>query len=162
MITVTLVGDAELKAKLAAMGPGVHSKILREMSQLTIELQRNVQGKLSGEVLKNRTGTLRRSITQRVEDHDAQILGIVGADMREARYAAAHEYGFHGSVEVKEHERRISMAFGKPITPRTITVGAHPMRMNLPERSYLRSALQEFEARAVAGLDQAVKDAIAP
>ena len=67
-----------------------------------------VSDKLSGQVLKNRTGTLRRSINQHVEETDTSITGILGADMDIARYARAHEYGFRGTVQVPAHTRTIT------------------------------------------------------
>jgi phage gpG-like protein len=161
-IQIILVGDDLVKARFEKLGPESHSRVAREVQRLTINLQSKVVNeKLSGQVLKNRTGTLRRSITQKVEDTGDRITGIVGADMNTARYAAAHEYGFTGTVNVREHARRITQVFGRPVTPHEIIVGAHSMRMNLPERSYLRSSLSEMEADILAGLNEAVAEAIA-
>lgn len=161
-IQVVLVGDEEVKARLEKLGPDTHDKVVRAVQKLTIDLQAKVVGeKLSGQVLKTRTGTLRRSITQRVEDNGSSIIGIVGADMSTAKYAAAHEYGFTGTVEVREHVRRITQAFGRPITPREVLVASHSMRMNIPERSFLRSSLSEMEPDILAGLNEAVQEAIA-
>jgi hypothetical protein len=51
--------------------------------------------KLSGQVLKNRTGTLRRKINYEVRETPTGITGSVGVKLS---YAAAHEYGFDGVV----------------------------------------------------------------
>lgn len=37
-------------------------------------------------------------------------------------YAKRHQFGFVGQVNVKGHTRKIKQAFGKPITPKTISV----------------------------------------
>jgi phage gpG-like protein len=83
-------------------------------------------------------------------------------------YGAVHQFGAKkgdfGTVTAKvpAHKRRISQAFGKPIKPRTITVGAHTRRMqvpwgDIPARPFLavqprdwdeiRSALADYLAR---------------
>ena len=161
MIRVTLIGMTELKARFENLYPKARDAIFRSVSKLAIGLQTIVVAdKLSGQVLKNRTGTLRRSIVERVDDQGNLIMGIVGADMSTAKYAAAHEYGFSGSVDVREHTRHITQAFGRPITPTDVTVRAHAMRMNLPERSYLRSALAEYQPTVESELSSAVKDAV--
>jgi phage gpG-like protein len=157
-IRVTIVGDIELKARFAALYPKARDAVRNAVSRLTIGLQNKVVSeKLSGQVLKNRTGTLRRSIIERVEESATSITGIVGTNLV---YAAAHEYGFQGTVNVREHTRRISQAFGRPIAPVEATVRAHSMRMNLPERSYLRSSLREYQPTIEDGLSSAVKEAV--
>ncbi|HLW71575.1 MAG TPA: hypothetical protein VKS22_13245 [Candidatus Binataceae bacterium] len=161
MISVVLTGDAEVRARFTRLGPEIHSRLLREMARQTIALQNYVRNdKLSGQVLKTRTGTLRRSINQRVEDRGSEIVGIVGADLDAARYAAAHEYGFQGLVAVRTSVRRIEQAFGHRIAPREVNVSAHSMRMHLPERSYLRSSLHEMEGAITDGLRGAVGEAV--
>lgn len=59
-------------------------------------------------------------------------------------YAAAHEYGFSGSVRMPEHQRTITEAFGEKLpAPVTVTVEAHSRDMNIEARSYIRPALEE-------------------
>lgn len=163
MITATLFGDAEVRAKLENVFPAARESLRRTVSKLAIDLQRHVVAdKLSGQVLRVRTGTLRRSINQHVEESGTSITGIVGADMNAARYARAHEYGFHGTVEVRAHMRTITQAFGRRLkNPREVQVSAHPMRMNLAERSYLRSSLRDMRQTILdsfqASLAQAVQ-----
>ena len=146
MIYAQITGDAEIKAKIDRYPAEVREFLRRTVSKLAIDLQRHVVAdKLSGQVLKNRTGTLRRSINQRVQESGTSLTGIVGADMSEARYARAHEYGFHGTVEVRAHLRTITQAFGRALkNPREVQVSAHQVNMNLPERSYLRSSLRDM------------------
>jgi HK97 gp10 family phage protein len=47
-------------------------------------------GKLSGQILNVRTGTLRRSITAQTEDRGNEIVGQVGTNVK---YAKFHEFG---------------------------------------------------------------------
>lgn len=77
-------------------------------------------------------------------------------------YAAVHEFGFVGTVQVRAHARRINTYAGGSKTVATlrkdgrivrrpanvvasssVTVRAHPRRMNVPARSFLRSSLVE-------------------
>lgn len=160
-VEITLVGDDTVRTRFERLPTDMHDRLVREMQRVTIELQSIVRDeKLSGQVLKNRTGTLRRSINQRVDDQGDSIIGTVGADMREAAYAAAHEYGFSGIVSVREYTRRITQAFGRPIAAREVVVHAHSMHMNLPERSYLRSSLREYGPTAIERLRSAVGEVI--
>jgi hypothetical protein len=51
----------------------------------------------------------------------------------------------------------VTQAFGKQLKePVTATVSAHTMKMNLPEKSFLRSALNDMRAEIVEGIAQAV------
>ena len=55
-----------------------------------------------------------------------------------APYAAAHQFGFAGQVQVPQHNRLISQAFGKPLAfPVWGTVGAFSFEQHIPERRFL-------------------------
>lgn len=63
-----------------------------------------------------------------------------------AKYSAAIEYGFDNYEEnVKEHERVISQAFGKPITPKVVTVKAHTRTMNRKPNPVMRNAATQVQ-----------------
>lgn len=144
MISLTTVGDAEIVRKFDQFPAKLHDEVKKGIGRLALMLARNVQrDKLSGQVLKVRTGRLRRSISSVVEDNGNLVSGIVSTAVK---YAPPHEFGFHGTVSVREHVREIKQAFGRSIAPKQITVRAHEAKMNLPVRSFLRSALHEFEA----------------
>jgi phage gpG-like protein len=157
VIAIGVIGDRELIARFDAMPGRVHDSLARAVTRLGLELQHTVQEKLSGEVLRVRSGTLRSSINTRTEDTTIAVSATVGTNLR---YAAAHEFGFHGTVSVKAQMRQIKEAWGRSIRPKTIQIHAHMMRMNLPERSFLRSALVEMQGAIEAGLEDAVAAAI--
>ena len=142
MITAYLVGDVQLLERLRALPDAINSGLLREITQLGIELQRHVQqDKLSGQVLRSRTGSLRSSIGLRVDQSGGAVTASVFTD---SRYAGAQEYGFTGTISVRASLRRIRDAFGRPIAEKTISVRAYDRRIDLPERSFLRSALADM------------------
>ena len=160
MITAYLVGDVQVLERLRALPDAINSGLLRGITQLGIELQRHVQeDKLSGQVLRSRTRSLKSSIDLRVDQSSAAITASIFTD---SRYAGVQEYGFAGTVSVRASLRRIREAFGRPITEKTISVRAYDRRMDLPERSFLRSALEdmapairdEVEAVLAAGVSQ--------
>ena len=159
-IQAIVEGDREVVQKLRAVGPAVREELVKAMGRITLKLMREVvQNRLTGQVLKRRTGTLARSVTQspRTVMTSDGVVGTVGVapgtdakGRAPVKYGRAHEFGFSGAVTVKQHLRQVKQAFGKSLkTPVTATVGSHTRQMNLPERSFLRSALADLEARGV-------------
>jgi hypothetical protein len=118
--------------------------MLREM----IEVRDVVVGeKLSGQVLKNKTGTLRRSQHESVTSDDNSIRGAVSTDPSASAYGYAHEYG--GTFDVKAHLRKSSHNMQTWVREHSIT---------FPERSFLRSTLNEMAPNIVEGLQNAVNE----
>lgn len=158
MITAYLVGDQQVLERLRALPKDVNSGLLRAITQLGIELQRDVQqNKLSGQVLRSRTGSLKSSIDLRVDGSGGAITASVFTD---SRYAGVQEYGFAGTVSVRASLRRVTEAFGRPIAEKTINVRAYNRRMDLPERSFLRSALEDMTPAIREGVEEALVEAV--
>lgn len=159
-MSVRVIGDAEVIRYMARIPGDARSEITDSVGRLALRLQRNIQqGKLTGQVLKVRTGRLRRSIAQAVIDQSGSITGVVSTNVE---YARAHEYGFTGQVTVKAHLRTIREAFGKSLkAPKQITVRAHSASVRVPERSFMRTALTEMRPQIVAEMDAAVRRASA-
>lgn len=162
MIHAELIGKEHLVPFVRTIGGNIKTELEKSITRLAFKLSREVkQRKLSGQVLKNRTGTLRRSINQRVEVTPTSITGIVGTNKE---YAAVHEYGFNGTVTVHEHMRQIKQAFGKSLKGggMAVMVRSHPRHMVLPERSFLRSALREMQTDISTEIQSALKRAVKP
>lgn len=162
MINGEVKGDEKVIENLKSMPPKIHAKVSTAVMRLLIDLHSHiVRTKLSGQVLHRRTGTLARSIIKNFQESSTTIIGIVASrasDNKPVVYAAIHEYGFHGVVTVKEHLRMQTMAWGKSITPKQVTVKAHQMTMNMPERSYMRSSLKDLSVRIRADIKKAAQD----
>lgn len=153
---VVAVDSSRAEVKLGRVKSGVYANVLRAVTRLSINLQAYVkENKLTGQVLHTRTGTLRRSINREVTSTPSAIRAVVGTNVE---YAAGHEYGFNGDVNVKAHLRQITQAWGRPISPRSVQVQAHTKHVVLPERSFLRSALKDFEDRIVQDIRGAAKE----
>ena len=137
-----IVGDEEVVTKMAHLSGRARRTITATVTRLTIKLSAKVKSdKLSGQVLKTVTGRLRRSINHRMKVSRGEITGSVGTNVE---YAAVHEFGFSGEVNVRAHLREMRQAWGRPITPRQVMVQAHSRTANYPERSFLRSALKDM------------------
>lgn len=172
-------GDRALELKLGQAGAKAEAVARETIGRLVLLLQTQAKFKLSGEVLNVRTGRLRRSITKRIEASGGSVSGIVGTNVS---YAAAHEFGFDGTVNVREHLRqvrehgRFSLQRVKDkdlgvwrkrrgkLTGGVATVHAHTRHVNLPERSFLRSALKELHEQGVdaAELQRAMRKLLDP
>lgn len=147
MIITARLDDASLALRLQSMGIIMRSNIRDAVTRAAVMLTRYVkEQKLSGQVLKNRTGTLRRKINYTVTETPNEIQASVGVKLS---YAAVHEYGFDGTVSVRAHVRQVHSRDRQSLMTRKTTglgigfVRAHERHMHIPERSYLRSSLAE-------------------
>jgi hypothetical protein len=142
VIQATVVGTPEATARLRGVTPALLDDLEHRMMALTIAMQSSVKAnKLSGQVLHRRTGTLSRAVHQDVTRDDRGVVGRVYVGP-EAPYGRVHEKGL--TVQVPEHRRTITQAFGRPIEPTTVTVRAHSA--HFPERAFLRPTLEEYRA----------------
>jgi len=158
LISANLLGEAPALDRLRAMRDAADQGLARAITKLGIDLRNNIQqNKLSGQVLHARIGSLRQSIAVQIDPSDTAVGATVSSHLD---YASAHEYGFTGTVNVGASLRRIKEAFGHPIAAKTIGVGAHSRRMDLPERSFLRSALDGMAPDIGAGIEDALRKAL--
>jgi phage gpG-like protein len=157
-LDIRFSGDQQVIASIKDMGPKVTAAAKDSISRSSFKVLARAKQKVSGEVLRNRTGTLRRAINARILANEWQIVGTVGIKLS---YAAVHEFGFKGTVTVPAHLRMMRVAWGRPVKqPRQIMVGAHAMKMNMPERSYLRSSLKELRTDIVSDFRASVAKAV--
>lgn len=160
MISGSISGDEAFIARLRVLAPKAFQALNNEVERLTYKLVGFIKtSKLSGQVLNRRSGRLSRSVNAAFSRTEAEIKGSAGTNVA---YAKPHEYGFHGTVNVREHLRLQKMAWGRELKePKHVTVRSHSMKMNLPEKSFLRSALAdmkpEIRERITAVLNQVVK-----
>lgn len=153
MITVKITKGEGLGKKFRDTIPNIQSGVQKKIMRLALKMTGKVMGKLSGDVLRVRTGRLRRSIHPEWDFKQGYSGATVGTNVE---YAAIHEYGFSGSVQVKSFQREMTKAFGKPISPTQVTVRAHTRNANMPERSFLRTTLREMNSEIVEGLQKAI------
>ena len=124
-ISADITGDEQVAVRLQNLPNSVRSSLKKAMNEAVIDLRGYVaDNKLSGQLLKVRTGTLRRSITQRVTDDTSSVIGIVGTNVA---YAAIHEYG--GQIKT-----RLGTGKGKPKKNGKAYI-------TMPEKRFLRGSL---------------------
>jgi phage gpG-like protein len=144
MIEIVLTGTEQVATRLRSIGPRVRENLINAVKIQWMLLQSHVvTQKLSSQVLHRVTGNLASSIhvggpntASAFEETPVSLVGRVGTKVR---YAKVHEYG--GAIQIKAHERRMTMVFGRPVAQRMISVGSYTA--HYPERSFLRSSLQE-------------------
>ena len=154
-ISVTIVGREEILARfrsLASRVPNVvRARMLLEMSK-TAEFIR--AEKLSGQLVKNRTGTLRRSIHPDAEASGSTITGIVGTNVEYAKYlergTAAHEIT-PKSAKVLAFKKGGEMVFARHVN--------HP---GIQARRFLAGSIEERTSAIVAGLRESVLQTVKP
>lgn len=156
MIRLEVIGAEATGRRLQAIAPAVRTSLDRAIALVALRLTRNVKAdKLSGQVLKNRTGRLRRSVNYRIDGAGTDtVSAIVGTNVE---YARTHELG--GTKTVKEHLRMQVMAWGRPMAePKRVTVKQHEAKF--PERSFLRSALREMTPQIRAEIGRAIAEGV--
>jgi phage gpG-like protein len=100
------------------------------------------------------TGRLLNSLRYEVEQDNVKAMLRVGSFG--VPYAAVHEFGYRGTVNIRGHRRLMVKVFGKPVDPREIDVKPHSRFVNIPERAYLRPAVQKHLPRISELLREAV------
>lgn len=158
MLKIEFIGDKEVASKLKELEPKIYNSLLSTITKLSIQLQAKIKSeKLTGQVLKTRTGTLRRSINYRVDKTPSEIIGRVGIGADAAKYGIMHEFGLRGTENVRSHLRTIKKVWGKSISPKQISVRSHTRTVNYPERSFMRTALAEMRPIIQNDISKAVK-----
>lgn len=152
MIEVTLPNQEQLANDLNVVRANLLSALKTELTKASFDVSAHVKDqKLSGQVLKVKSGRLRRSINAKpVRETDTGVEALVGTNVE---YARIHEFGFKGSVNVREYMRQSKDKF-------KVRVRAHARKLNLPERSFLRSSLadmrQDIDSRIAAVVGKAI------
>jgi phage gpG-like protein len=126
-------------------------------NELTVgHLQATKLSRRGPRTLGVRTNRLRLSVRTspaRVTE-GIRITSSIGSNVE---YFAVHEFGFHGTVTVRQHARRITQAFGRPLSARTATVRTHTRRVDFPARRMLARSLTERRANYTASLSAALE-----
>lgn len=152
---------AKVKNVLVKTMPAIERTVRTEALNIVAVVKRD---KLSDQILRVRTGRLRRSITAEFKSEGETFLAMVGTNVK---YARAHELGFDGTVNVTSHAvkaftRMQSTAFGKPMKePRIVNVRAHvvkahAVKMHIPKRPFLRPAAEENITRMTTNIREAM------
>lgn len=158
MIVLSILGEDRLTERLEAMAGGIEGGLARRLTKLSLELRSAIQAKLGGPVLNPRSGALRDSISATVSIDGSAIAAKAGSDLP---YAAIHEFGgTTGAHDIRARKAQ-ALAFmlgGKQVFARQV----HHPGSRIPERSFLRSALDEMKPQILAEMRQAVLEGGGP
>ena len=158
MFAVSLEGADALAARFEVMPAAVQAAVCAKAANLAERLRAHVvDDKLSGQVLRRKTGALAASIGADVTvDGDRVVARVFSSG--DVKYARIQEYGgrtpAHDIVPVKAK----ALAFlGGTAFARIV----HHPGSTIPERSYLRSSLADMAGVITAELKAAVAEALA-
>jgi hypothetical protein len=151
---------ASLHEDLAAKATRLQEVLYTRVQILTLMLSSKVVANLSNQVLHVRTGVLRGSVNANAITHGSKITGTIQSSAGPAFYGRFHEFGVPHAWEViatKSRASRFQMSVrenAKAVFSRSVV---HPP---LPERSFMRSTLDENRAEIIQELRRAVADVL--
>jgi phage gpG-like protein len=158
MFALALDGLDDASARLAAYPAALTAALSAKAAELAAALADMVKNdKLSGAVLNARTGALRDSITASISADADGVVASVGSE-GDVKYAAIQEYGGKTSAHEILPVKAQALAFvigGAQLFARRVE---HPGSL-IPERSYLRSALDDMKGEILAALSEAATEA---
>ncbi len=158
MFAIQIDGLDETSARLDAYPVALSEALSAKASELAAALADMVRNdKLAGAVLSARTGALKASIMADVSADGDGFLASVGS-AGEVKYAAIQEYGGKTGAHEILPAKAQALAFVAGGGLRFAPGVEHPGSL-VPERSYLRSSLDEMSGEIVAALADAATEA---
>lgn len=140
MITGSVIKGQNAPQAMRQAANMVDSAVERAVLRLAIKMTALVKTKLSGEVLKVRTGRLRRSIHYQMATSTNKVEATVGTNVE---YGRTHELGLTIPAHIIEAKRAKALRFqvgGKIVFAKRVNIPAKKM----PRRSFLEASLQQM------------------
>ena len=159
MFTVTLDGADALAERFENLPIAVQAAVRLKAADLAERLRVHVvDDKLSGQVLRSKSGALAASIAAEITiDGDAVHASVFSAG--DVKYARIQEYGgrtaAHEIVPLKAHVLAFIAGGGTVFATRVQHPGS-----TIPARSYLRSSLADMAPTIISELKAAVVDVL--
>ena len=149
-LPIKVEGADAVAAKLALAPEQIRRAVARAVEQSAASVTAGAKAKLSDEILRVRTGRLRRSVHYVLTGTAVAPSAVIGTNVE---YARIHEFGGQTRAHLIEALNAKVLAF-KASTGETVFVRfVHHPGSHMPERSFLRSTLGEQQ--------QSIKDRIA-
>ncbi|OYV49372.1 MAG: hypothetical protein B7Z78_13800 [Rhodospirillales bacterium 20-60-12] len=159
MLVLKFTGTQTIIERLGAVSTKVHAKARAALDVWAAELAGYIRAeKLSGQALNRRSGLLSGSVHPLADDSPRGIVGGAGGGAG-VPYARIHEFG--GTIPAHEVVARKAKALaftvdGMELFAKRVQIPD----VEMPERSYMRSAFVEKSPQGLADLRAAVKEAI--
>ena len=161
MLNLTLVGEKEFVAKLDEMPVAIRRILSSKLMELGERLKTHIQrDKLSGQVLNVVTGALRRSITRGPVEEVGEGLSVAVFSAGDVKYAGIHEFGGTTKphdIYPKNAQALAFMMGGQQIFAKVV----HHPGSKMPERSFMRSSLDDMAATIVEELGVSLQEGLA-
>jgi len=159
MLTISFNGsDKQLISATAAKAAAAESALTDKLNELDLRMQQYIVGEeLHGQVLKQRSGRLAGSIRAIPASRSgSEITGAVEGGGGPAFYARVHEYGGQKEYPIVPVNAKALMfqAGGETIFAKRVN---HPP---LPERPFMRPALQNMKATIIEELQETLGEAL--
>lgn len=141
----------KLSEKVAPDSPAIKAALIRSATIILNQAKINVrrQGLIDEGRLIN---SLRFEFFRNADSNGVKI-GSFGVP-----YAAFWEFGFKGNQSVRAHNRLITQAFGKKLSPSvTARIRQHTRSVDQAPRSYLRPAFEAHKSRVVEIIKKAME-----
>ncbi len=155
-LTIEILGAEQVERFFSDLPVEVHDFMMRKMDNIALKLwDYIVFEKLNGAVLNRRSGKLADSVVYVVDDEGPNIVATISAGGPGIPYARVHEYGGTVSTQrttVPVTARSLQFADG------TFHAFARAHDIPIPERSYMRSALEDMRGQIIAELQMAYLD----
>jgi hypothetical protein len=117
-MNLELVGNLALMAKLDGMPRNILEKLKPRMVRVGLGLVKHLkEEELSGQALKARTGTGRRSVTYRVIDDGQNLTVVAGPDLSKAKYMRAQD---QGATITPQRVKNLTIPIGEALTPKGV------------------------------------------
>ena len=153
MIVARLVGEDAVLAWLRATPDLAASGLARAITTLGIELQSKIQAdETAGRTFAARS--LGSSTSLQLDQSDGRIAATVSSDREHA-----HTHGY-GAVGVGTKLRRVIKAFRRPASGKAISVRSYRRGTDVPESSFLQSALDDMDPAIRDEVEAALRDAV--
>jgi len=158
MLTLALAGADALEARLDGYPEELLAALADKATALADALADKVRNdKLSGQVLNVVSGDLRASIVSDAGVDGQGVIGSVGV-AGDVKYAAIQEYGGKTAAHEILPSKAEALAFMAGGALRFARRVEHP-GSTIPERSYLRSSLEDMTDEIIEALGEAPGDA---
>lgn len=158
MIQIEVTGDTQIIAKLDAMPGKLQAALTKRLTSLALQMQATIKQKLSGQVLKVRSGNLRDSIDYDVQTGATSVIATIFSNTS-VKYGRIHEYGGITAPHVIEPRAGNVLAFemgGQTIFARRVN---HP-GSKIPARPFMRPTLAEYRVKIITSMNDAVRESI--
>lgn len=159
MIGIQVVGADRVIARLGEMPGKINTAAKSSLDAWATELAGYIKAdKLSGQVLNRRSGRLSASVHPVTEQTSSSISGGAGGGAG-VPYAKIHEFG--GMIPAHQIVAKNAQALSFTVDGiKRFAKSVQIPDVQMPERSYMRSAFKEEAPRGIEMLRAAVKEAI--